>query len=124
MTSSKDLLGEPHSRYSSRLYRNRGGKGFEDVTKEAGLDMVFATMGSNYADFDNDGWLDMYLGTGDPDIATLVPNRMFKNVAGKRFADISTSSGTGHLAEGPRQSPAATGTGTATLTCSSKPAAR
>ena len=27
--------------------------------------MVFATMGSNYGDFDNDGFLDMYLGTGD-----------------------------------------------------------
>ena len=96
----KGLLGRPHSRYSNRLYRNRGGKSFEDVTKEAGLDLVFATMGSNYADFDNDGWLDMYLGTGDPDIATLVPNRMFKNVAGQRFADISTSSGTGHLQKG------------------------
>ncbi len=67
---------------------------------EAGLDLVFSAMGSNYADFDNDGWLDMYLGTGDPDIATLVPNRMFKNVMGQRFADISTSSGTGHLQKG------------------------
>ena len=28
--------------------------------------MVFATMGSNFADFDNDGFLDMYLGTGEP----------------------------------------------------------
>ena len=55
----KGLLGQPHSRYSSRLYRNLAGKGFEDVTKQAGLDMVFATMGSNFGDFDNDGWLDM-----------------------------------------------------------------
>ncbi len=96
----KGLLGEPHGRYSNRLYRNRGGKGFEDVTKAAGLDMVFATMGSNYGDFDNDGFLDMYLGTGEPDIATLVPNRMFKNVGGERFADISSSSRTGHLQKG------------------------
>ncbi len=96
----KGLLGQPHSRYSNRLYRNRGGKSFEDVTKEAGLDLVFSAMGSNYADFDNDGWLDMYLGTGDPDIGTLVPNRMFKNVEGQRFADISTSSATGHLQKG------------------------
>ncbi len=96
----KGLLGQPHSRYTSRLYRNRQGKGFEDVTKECGLDMVFATMGSNYGDFDNDGFLDMYLGTGEPDLATLVPNRMFRNVDGARFADISTSSGTGHLQKG------------------------
>jgi hypothetical protein len=57
-------------------------------------------MGSNFADFDNDGFLDFYLGTGDPDIAKLVPNRMFKNVGGKRFAEITTTSGTGHLQKG------------------------
>ena len=96
----KGLLGQPHSRHSNRLFRNLNGKGFEDMTKEAGLDMVFATMGSNFGDFDNDGFLDMYLGTGEPDLATLVPNRMFKNVGGKRFAEITASSGTGHLQKG------------------------
>ncbi|MDR3632443.1 MAG: CRTAC1 family protein, partial [Isosphaeraceae bacterium] len=96
----KGLLGEPHGMASNALYRNLNGKGFEDKTKEAGLDMVFATMGSNFADFDNDGFLDMYLGTGEPSLATLVPNRMFKNVAGKRFAEVTASSGTGHLQKG------------------------
>jgi hypothetical protein len=96
----KGLLGQPHALGSSKLYRNLQGKGFQDVTKEAGLDMVFAAMGSNFGDFDNDGYLDFYLGTGDPNLATLVPNRMFKNVAGKRFAEISASSGTGHLQKG------------------------
>jgi hypothetical protein len=76
------------------------GHGFEDRTKEAGLDMVFATMGSNFADFDNDGFLDMYLATGDPSIDTLVPNRMFKNIFGRRFAEITAGSGTGHLQKG------------------------
>src|SRR5215467_3577824 len=93
-------MGQPHDIYSNKLYRNRMGKGFQDVTKEVGLDMVFATMGSNFADFDNDGYLDFYLATGDPNLSTLVPNRMFKNVAGKRFAEITASSGTGHLQKG------------------------
>jgi hypothetical protein len=57
-------------------------------------------MSSNYADFDNDGWLDFYLGTGDPALATLVPNRMFRSLQGKSFADISASSGTGNLQKG------------------------
>ncbi len=94
------LLGKPHNCLSNRLFHNRRGKEFEDKTKEAGLDMPFATMGCNFGDFDNDGYLDMYLGTGDPDFATLVPNRMFKNVAGERFADITASSGTGNLQKG------------------------
>jgi ASPIC and UnbV/FG-GAP-like repeat len=62
--------------------------------------MVFATMGSNYGDFDNDGFLDFYLGTGEPSFATLVPNRMFKNVDGRRFAEITGTAGTGHLQKG------------------------
>jgi prepilin-type N-terminal cleavage/methylation domain-containing protein len=96
----RGLLGEPHNQNSSRLFRNVKGGGFENVTREAGLEMVLATMGSNYGDFDNDGWLDMYLGTGEPSLATLVPNRMFRNVGGKRFADITGTSGTGHLQKG------------------------
>jgi hypothetical protein len=96
----KGLLGEPHGRSSNRLYHNEGGKGFKDVTKEAGLDLVFSAMGSNFADFDNDGYLDLYLGTGDPDLFMLVPNRMFKNVGGRRFADVTGTSGTGHLQKG------------------------
>ena len=97
----KGLLGQPHGRRdTNKLYRNMGGKGFRDVTAEVGLDMVFAAMGSNFGDFDNDGFLDFYLGTGDPDLAMLVPNRMFKNVGGKRFAEITGPSGTGHLQKG------------------------
>jgi hypothetical protein len=96
----KGLLGREHARHTNRLYHNRSGNGFEDKTAEAGLDMVFAAMGTNFGDFDNDGWLDMYLGTGDPNLATLVPNRMFKNVSGARFAEITASSRTGHLQKG------------------------
>jgi hypothetical protein len=96
----RGLKGQPHERMSNRLFHNLEGKRFKDVTEEAGLDMVLVTMGSNFADFDNDGFLDMYLGTGEPEYATLIPNRMFKNVAGRRFADITASSGTGTLQKG------------------------
>ncbi len=96
----RGLLGQPHSQYSNRLFHNLKGERFEDKTREAGLDLVFSAMGSNYGDFDNDGFLDFYLGTGEPNLATLIPNRMFKNVAGERFAEITGSSGTGHLQKG------------------------
>src|SRR5262249_4542738 len=42
----KGLLGQPHGRHANRLFRNEAGKGFKDVTKEAGLDFCFAAMGS------------------------------------------------------------------------------
>lgn len=98
--SVKSMLGMPHTRHSNKLYHNLKGKGFEDVAKKAGLDQVFESMGSNFGDFDNDGYLDMFLGTGDPNLESLVPDRMFRNVNGERFADISASSGTGHLQKG------------------------
>ena len=65
-TWSRDLLDQPHEPSTAKLYRNLGGKGFQDVTKEMGLDKVYAPMGSNFGDLDNDGYLDFYLGTGDP----------------------------------------------------------
>jgi hypothetical protein len=98
----RDLCGKPLTKGVdvTRLYRNLGGKRFEDVSHETGVDRMFATMGSNFADFDNDGYLDFYLATGEPSVATLLPNRMFKNIGGKRFADITATSGTGHLQKG------------------------
>ncbi len=35
-----------------------------------------------------------------PDLGIVVPNRMFKNVDGRRFAEITASSGTGQLQKG------------------------
>ncbi len=94
------MLGRPHELPTPRLYRNLQGKGFRDVTKEVGLDLLCAPMGSNFGDLDNDGFLDFYLATGNPDLGALVPNRLFRNVGGKRFAEITASSRTGHLQKG------------------------
>jgi hypothetical protein len=96
----KGLIDQPHGLSSNRLFHNVKGERFEDKTKEAGLDMIFETMGCNFGDLDNDGFLDFYLGTGEPDLSGLMPNRMFKNVEGRRFADITASSGTGNLQKG------------------------
>lgn len=59
------------------LIRNDGRGGFEDVSQEAGVDRVRLPMGANYGDIDNDGWLDFYLGTGEPDLAALFTERNF-----------------------------------------------
>ena len=57
-------------------------------------------MGCNYGDLDNDGWLDFYAGTGDPDYRSLMPNRMFRNNGGDFFEDVTASGGVGHLQKG------------------------
>jgi FG-GAP-like repeat/ASPIC and UnbV len=83
-----------------RLYRNLGSAGFRDVSKEVGLDRAMAPMGANFGDVDNDGYLDIYLGTGDMSYEGLDVNLMFRNAEGRRFEDITVSSGTGHLQKG------------------------
>lgn len=94
------LTGQPHRSRSNKLFKNMQGRRFKDVTKEIGLDLTFTAMGSNFGDFDNDGYPDMYLGTGDPQLSTLIPNRMMRNLGGKRFVEITGSSGTGNLQKG------------------------
>jgi hypothetical protein len=42
----------------------------------------------------------MYLGTGEPNLSTLIPNRMFKNQEGEQFVEITGSAGVGHLQKG------------------------
>ena len=94
-------LGRPtHSNSHPRLYRNLGPAGFRDIAPEAGLNRVALAMGSNFGDIDNDGFLDFYLGTGLPGYSALIPNLMYKNIDGRRFEDVTTSSGTGHLQKG------------------------
>jgi hypothetical protein len=95
-----DALGRPNKGEHPRLYKNVGKEGFRDVSNEVGLGRVILTMGSNFGDVDNDGYLDLYLATGRPNYSTLVPNVMLKNVDGLRFEDVSVSSGTAHLQKG------------------------
>ena len=95
-----ERLGQPHRGQLPRLYRNDGDGTFTDVTAAVGLDRIMVGMGSNFGDLDNDGFLDLYLGTGDPDYRMLIPNLMFRNAAGERFQDVTSSGGFGHLQKG------------------------
>ena len=83
-----------------RLYRNLGADGFRDVSVEAGLDRALTPMGCNFGDIDNDGFLDVYIGTGGMSYEFLVPNVLFHNREGERFEDVTVASGTGHLQKG------------------------
>jgi FG-GAP-like repeat/ASPIC and UnbV len=99
-TVAADYLGMPTEGERCRLYHNRGDGTFEDVSKAAGLYKVIPTMGHNFGDLDNDGWLDIYLGTGNPDFSSLIPNRMFRNDGGKRFQDVTVAGNFGNLQKG------------------------
>ncbi len=81
----REVLGQKDQAQGERprLYHNNHDGTFTDVSRQVGLDKLLLTMGANFGDLDNDGWLDFYLGTGAPPLTTLVPNRMFRNDRGK-----------------------------------------
>lgn len=85
----------------SRLYRNKGDGTFEDVTRATGFETrAIYAMGANFGDLDNDGFLDFYAGTGNPDLRSIIPNRMFRNVDGKTFAEVTMEGGFAHIQKG------------------------
>ena len=85
----------------THLYRNSGNGTFTDVSRESGLaGLAIYAMGANFGDLDNDGWLDFHVGTGNPDLRSIIPNRMFRNVGGRRFEDVSIDGGFAHIQKG------------------------
>ena len=98
--SIKSYLGLPHNPATLKLFKNQGNGTFRDVTQEVGLDKIFMPMGANFGDLDNDGYPDIYLGTGSPSYDSWLPNVLLHNKGGKYFVDITASSGTGDLHKG------------------------
>jgi len=95
-----ELAGQPAVAETPRLYINKGDFKFEDGTEQYRLNRVMYSMGSNFGDLDNDGFLDFYVGTGAPDLSTVVPNRMFRNVGGTRFEEVTSAGNFGHIQKG------------------------
>jgi hypothetical protein len=71
-----------------RLYRNRGSGMFEDVTAAAGIGHTGYGMGACAADYDNDGWVDVY-------IANVGPNALYRNIGRGVFENVTKAAGVG-----------------------------
>lgn len=95
-----EALGLQYECSFPRLYRNNGDGTFVDRAGEMNLHHPYLPMGANFGDIDHDGWLDIYLGTGDPNYDTLMPNIMLRNKGGASFEDVTVSGGLGHLQKG------------------------
>ena len=93
-------LGKPSRAERARLYHNNHDGTFTDVSCAVHLDRLALTMAGNFGDLDNDGWPDCYFGTGEPSLAAIVPNRMFRNDGGRAFQDVTTSGGFGNIQKG------------------------
>ena len=98
--NAAEYFNKPVKGEYSILYRNNGDGTFTDVTKEMNMQVAMTVMGLNIGDIDNDGWIDIYSGTGTPNYTSLVPKRMYRNNEGKSYQDVTHSGGFGHLQKG------------------------
>ena len=73
----------------SKLYRNRGDGTFEDVTRQAGLAGLDGVSVALFADYDNDGYKDLFVSR------TFRPNQLFHNNGDGTFTDVTRQSGLG-----------------------------
>jgi len=74
--------------YWNRLYHNNGDGSFTDVTGKAGLQGAGYAMGAATGDYDNDGFVDLYV-TG------VNSNQLFHNNGNGTFTDVTVKAGVG-----------------------------
>jgi len=70
------------------LYRNTGDGKFADVTDSSGIGTFGFGMGGCAADYDNDGWPDLY-------VTAVGGNKLYHNTQNNGFADVTDSAGVG-----------------------------
>ena len=73
-------------KFFNRLYRNDGGMKFTDVTRETGVAGTGYSMGAAAADYDNDGYTDLF-------VAGVYRNTLYRNLGNGRFEDVTKAAG-------------------------------
>jgi hypothetical protein len=86
LINSMDWPGHKRQRSTLKLYRNNRNGTFTDVTKSAGLDLELYGMGVAVADYDNDGFPDIF-------ISCVGQSRLFHNTGKGTFTDVTQKSG-------------------------------
>ena len=74
---------EPNS-----LLRNNGDGTFTDVTEESGLLSFYPSQSATWADFNNDGWLDIYIGNQAEHLEN-IPSELYINNKNGTFTEVS-----------------------------------
>ncbi|MCK5690730.1 CRTAC1 family protein, partial [Myxococcota bacterium] len=79
---------------SNRLYENLGGGLFEEVLDaDSGLSNDSPTASAVFGDYDNDGYLDLYVGNHINFDGSVAANQLFHNNQDGTFTDVTTAAG-------------------------------
>jgi len=84
------------------LYKNTGKGSFNEITRESGMtkqSLAMSGYSPNIADFDNDGWKDIFVSRGhvqslaSTNLVIEQPNTVFRNLGGMKFAALTAEAG-------------------------------
>lgn len=81
-----------HGRHPNSLLANQGDGTFRDVTFDAGLEGRWPTQTAAFADFDNDGDLDLFIGN-ESDPSTPAPCELYANDGQGHFENVTLAAG-------------------------------
>ncbi|WP_156115596.1 FG-GAP-like repeat-containing protein [Psychroserpens sp. Hel_I_66] len=78
----------------NRLFENTGDFTLIDITSTSGFPLTnIFTNGASWGDYDNDGFLDVFLCSKDATTATTTPNFLYKNNGDGTFTNVSVIAG-------------------------------
>lgn len=75
------------------LYRNNGNGTFTDVTATSGLNPRSNSNAIAWGDYDNDGFLDLYISRGSPGGGGLLGGTLYRNNGNGTFTDVTAAAG-------------------------------
>ena len=99
-----NFSGEPNA-----VYRSERNGFFSDITYRSGIgakSLTRLSWGADFEDFDNDGYVDLFVAAGDlndnvhlinPNLTYAQQNQLFRNTGNRTFEDVSNRSGEGLL---------------------------
>ena len=86
LVNGGSLIDEKLARSKSALFRNDGNGNFRDVSAEAGIERPGYGMGACAADYDTDGYVDLYL-------TNFGSNALYRNNGDGTFKDVTAAAG-------------------------------
>jgi hypothetical protein len=84
-----------HAGGPALLFHNNGDGTFTDVSAESGVSAAADMYSATWADYDNDGWLDCYLGTAVYADPPITQDLLFHNDHDGTFTEVSSAAGMG-----------------------------
>jgi hypothetical protein len=90
ITSPGRAVVRPHQ---NKLYRNNGDLTFTDISASAGVDTQRGACATGFCDYNQDGWIDLFIADCADTYARPTPIELFRNNGDLTFTDVTTQAG-------------------------------